>query len=106
MAGLLKVVLEDKNRTDLSLNTRIERLLIGGGLGLVGGMIPDILEPADHPHHRQTAHSVAFVVLLYILIMQTKKKYPSASIFLDSLLVGYVSHLGLDSTTPMGIPLI
>ncbi|EKO34394.1 hypothetical protein LEP1GSC179_0140 [Leptospira santarosai str. MOR084] len=38
--------------------------------------------------------------------MQTKKKYPSASVFLDSMFVGYVSHLGLDSTTPMGIPLI
>ncbi|WP_050553770.1 metal-dependent hydrolase [Leptospira santarosai] len=106
LAGLLKVALEDKDRTDLSLNMRIERLLIGGGLGIVGGMIPDILEPADNPHHRQTAHSVAFAVLLCILIMQTKKKYPSASVFLDSMFVGYVSHLGLDSTTPMGIPLI
>ncbi|TGK12929.1 metal-dependent hydrolase [Leptospira stimsonii] len=106
LAGLFKVALEDQNRTDLTANKRLERLIIGAGLGAVGGMIPDILEPADHPHHRQTAHSLAFALLLFGLNSQAKKYYPDASLALDSLFVGYASHLGLDSTTPMGIPFI
>ena len=34
--------------------------LVGGGTGgLVGGLMPDLLEPAHTPRHRGTAHSVA-----------------------------------------------
>ena len=33
---------------------------IGGLLGgWVGGVLPDVLEPARHPHHRKLGHSVA-----------------------------------------------
>ncbi|WP_010576339.1 hypothetical protein [Leptospira alexanderi] len=50
LAELLKVAFEDKDRTDLTTNEKIMRLFIGTGLGVVGGMMPDILEPADNPH--------------------------------------------------------
>lgn len=38
--------------------------IAGGGLGGLGGSRgPDLLEPADHPHHRQFAHSATILAL-------------------------------------------
>jgi inner membrane protein len=109
---------------------------IGGLLGgWVGGILPDLLEPAIHSHHRDIAHSVTAGGLLGLAritawetscrenanrcVAQTpdgSAKDPQAELkaFLwhvaaglaIGLVVGYASHLALDAVTPRGIPLI
>ena len=37
----------------------IAEILGGTFLGMLGGVMPDILEPATHPSHRKMAHSLA-----------------------------------------------
>jgi hypothetical protein len=39
-------------------------LLLATGVGMVVGLLPDLLEPALHPNHRQFFHSYAVTALL------------------------------------------
>lgn len=74
--------------------------------------LPDLLEPASSPRHRQFCHSAAFAALvttvmrkLYDWMPQT----PSEVLVRDALLsigFGYMAHLCADATTPMGLPLL
>lgn len=38
--------------------------LAGGGLAALLTKLPDVLEPAAYPHHRQFFHSVAFAAVV------------------------------------------
>lgn len=74
--------------------------------------LPDVLEPATSPHHRQFCHSAAFAALassgmkkLYDWVPAT----PDDALMRDVLLCvgfGYMAHLGADSTTAMGLPFV
>lgn len=81
-------------------------------LASLGGKLPDILEPAVHPHHRKFFHSIA---VLASIGWGVKKAYqwdvgtPLEKLARLAIIfggVGYLSHLVLDASTPMGIPII
>ncbi len=74
--------------------------------------LPDVLEPAHSPHHRQFCHSAAFAALVTTGL---KKLYdwvpatPGEALMRDVLLsvgLGYMAHLCADATTAMGLPLV
>lgn len=98
-----------------------EQLLffLGGCLvgALVGGVLPDRLEPATHPGHRAFFHSVAVAAALGWLgckvHQQCHEESESPALghhFLMGLtlgaILGYESHLALDAGTPSGLPLL
>lgn len=79
-------------------------------IGGIGGCLPDKLEPSNilGPNHRQFAHSlVAAAGLNYINL---KMKHSETNELLkecfDDLVIGYNSHLILDSFTPKALPVI
>jgi len=73
----------------------------------ITSILPDILEPATDYRHRKFFHSKRVLKFLY--------KYVLGITFLLALIfnfffyiffgtLGYILHLLLDSTTPMGLP--
>jgi inner membrane protein len=92
----------------IDLSQTIGRAILGAGIGAVGGILPDILEPATDPNHRKSFHSVA---ALYCLGFGLYKTYNgNLSIDAKHTITGaslaYASHLLLDAETPMGLPVI
>jgi len=82
-------------------------LLVAAGVGLIGGVLPDLLEPALHPNHRRFCHSVGGSALLACLNngVSRNTQIPAegrAAVHLISL--GFFSHLIADSQTPKGLP--
>ncbi len=81
-------------------------------LGAYMGKLPDWLEPAAHPNHRQFFHSVAVLVACAYGIKKLYDWEPEAQekVWLRRLLlvggVAYISHLVLDGMTPKSLPLI
>ncbi|GAB2893511.1 hypothetical protein GCM10027046_23110 [Uliginosibacterium flavum] len=73
--------------------------------------LPDVLEPAIHPNHRQFFHSVAFAGLLGLVahkIYRWEPKNKDDETVRFVLLVGaaaYAIHLLLDASTPKCLPL-
>lgn len=78
--------------------------VIGAGIGLV----PDLLEPAVNPHHRQFFHSVAFgLLVMYACRGKHTAEYSRGMRALLLCVAGaYVSHLIADAMTPRGIRLL
>lgn len=76
------------------------RMLVGAGLGGLGGVLPDLLEPAETPSHRGTAHSLASLGFM------SRTAFQGCHPALAILLSGFISHLFLDASTPAGLPLI
>ncbi len=73
----------------------------------IGGILPDILDPPFTKYHRYYAHSkIVLIVLiilwgfsLFILLIEENM----IGWFIHFLLIGYISHLILDSFTPAGL---
>ncbi len=87
--------------------------LIATPLATLGGMLPDLLEPASRgPHHRQFCHSVVAFGAVGYGVYRTYKWEPQAEwekglrIAAIMIGVGYLSHLIADSSTPRGLPII
>ena len=82
-------------------------LLLAAAVGMVGGLVPDLLEPAFHPNHRRFFHSVTAGALLVHANHHVSRntEMPAevrAAVHLLSL--GFLSHLTADSQTPKGLP--
>lgn len=93
-----------KNATSFDLNECIAYGFFGG----FSGVLPDILEPADNPKHRDLAHSYfASVLLLKIFndISNNESPENNTGDFKKAMLLAYASHLVLDSQTPAGLPI-
>jgi inner membrane protein len=73
-----------------------------------GAIVPDLLEPADSPNHRQFFHSVAAAALVAYLISggHTHRLSPIAKLLLAVFGFGYISHLLADALTPKSLPFI
>ncbi|MGB0834103.1 MAG: metal-dependent hydrolase [Psychrobium sp.] len=90
----------------------IHNPIIAPSLGAAFGKLPDIIEPALHPHHRQFFHSkLVFAAIGYGLYKTYNWEAQSGfeKIIRGILLIAgcsYLSHLVCDSTTPRGLPLI
>jgi hypothetical protein len=82
---------------------------IGYGAGYVGGIMPDVLEPADHPGHRDICHSAVAGTLVLVGAKKLNDN-PNVSAQVKTLVntaaAGYLVHLWADGQTPAGIPLI
>jgi len=76
------------------------------------GTLPDLLEPATNPNHRQCFHSLAFLGLvgagMYKLYRWETEDEIDKLIRFALLATGgaYVTHLLMDSTTPKGLPIL
>ncbi|MFA5794332.1 MAG: hypothetical protein WC980_04610 [Candidatus Brocadiia bacterium] len=85
-------------------------LYTGGGasLGFACATVPDWLEPATNPNHREVFHSMSAGVLTIIgLIRANQSNLPTE--LKDGITAGglsMLSHLVLDSATPKGLPFI
>lgn len=86
--------------------------LLATSVGVAFAKLPDILEPATNPHHRQFCHSL---VVLAAIGYGVKKVYDwkpqgrTGEFWRVMALcagVGYISHLVLDGLTPRSLPLI
>lgn len=84
----------------------------GSGLGALFGTLPDILEPADHPNHRQFFHGLVFAALLGYAWYRLYKWKPEEPWQKTARIVGliaigaYLIHLSMDATTPKSIPVV
>lgn len=84
----------------------------GSLLAAICTNIPDMIEPASHPHHRQFFHSVAFAgMVCYGMskICEWSPKTDSDKFARFCLLMigtGILTHLVMDSLTPRSIPLL
>lgn len=76
--------------------------------GGVGGVVPDLLEPADHPGHRQFFHSLAMAGLVaYAASGGHRLRWTRLPRLLAATAAaGYLSHVLADSATPRSIPVI
>lgn len=86
--------------------------VLGGGLGALFATLPDLIEPADHPHHRQFFHSIVFAGFLAYVGYKIYKWDPDeplkklGKIVLLTAIGAYLIHLVMDARTPRSIPLI
>ena len=93
---------------NLFLNMRVYVFLIMIGSSVIGGIIPDILDPPFTKHHRRYAHSKILLLIFLklscitvVLIYLQRDNLILWSIYY--FLIGYISHLILDSLTPAGL---
>lgn len=85
---------------------------IAASLSAVLATLPDILEPAVNPHHRQGFHSVALAVILGIGVYEAywwEPDTPTQEALRSLAIVGgsaYLLHLVGDMLTAKGLPLV
>jgi len=87
----------------------LKGIVVAPLLGIFGGYIPDLLEPAMNPNHRGSFHSVTLLAILVYVeykITTTDKLTTEQKSLLLSLITAYQSHLLADSTTKKGLPII
>lgn len=86
--------------------------LVGGGLGATLGTLPDVIEPADHPNHRQFFHGWVFATMLAYSgykLYKWKPEEPWQEIVRKVGLIAisaYLIHLMMDAGTPKSLPVI
>lgn len=82
------------------------------GASTVFARLPDWIEPATNPHHRQFFHSISFLAMLGYGLKKTydwKPEDKGGEILRFLTLcagAGYISHLVLDGITPHSLPLL
>jgi inner membrane protein len=86
-------------------------MLMCAALSTVAATVPDVIEPALHPHHRSFAHSfVTAAGLLRIAVgfcdPNNSDWDPWQKTLWASATAGYLSHLAADGCTPRGLPLL
>jgi membrane-bound metal-dependent hydrolase YbcI (DUF457 family) len=92
------------------IGVKLPDLIVASAVGLAGGLLADLLEPALDPNHRKFAHSIIVAIGLVVLIGIISRSFDSMTeqhrLILGAMTVAYLSHLMLDSATPKSIPLI
>lgn len=88
------------------------RPVAASSLAALAGTLPDILEPATSPNHRQVLHGVAFAVAIGYGMYKLYRWEPAdewGKFFrFVGLVIGgaYLVHLAMDACTPASLPLI
>ncbi|MDO9177679.1 MAG: metal-dependent hydrolase [Agitococcus sp.] len=108
--GVGLMIAVDENKRGVSTSAP----LVGGSLASLLGSLPDLIEPALHPNHRQFFHSLTFASLLISGMKSAyewqPKPHDDAGRMLRALgLIGsgaYLVHLMMDATTPKSIPFL
>ena len=86
--------------------------LASGGLAALLGSLPDWIEPAYNPHHRQFFHSVTFLcgvgyVTYRVYRWQPDTPWQKLMKWLGVVAGGaYMVHLMCDARTPRGLPML
>ena len=86
------------------------RPFLAAGVAAIATSLPDVLEPAVHPHHRQFFHSVALAGLLGHAMQLTYEWTPHTDgdrLLKEAILVvgtAYGIHLVKDAGTPRSLP--
>jgi len=86
--------------------------MLGGVAAAFLTKLPDILEPATSPNHRQFFHSLAFVGLLGLALHELNRWQPESSrgevvkALGQVAIPAYLIHLFLDSLTAKSLPLV
>ena len=86
--------------------------LASGGIATLCGSLPDLLEPAMHPNHRQFFHSVIFAAAIIeggrrVYRWQPEDEWQKLLRNLTLIAGGaYLVHLAMDATTPTSLPLL
>ena len=88
--------------------------LVHAAMAALCGTLPDILEPAFHPNHRQFFHSMGFAGILGYGLYSLHRWKPEPGDELGHILktVGliaggsYLIHLAMDFITPKSLPLM
>jgi inner membrane protein len=86
--------------------------LVGGVAGSLLACVPDRIEPAIHPNHRQFFHSLVFAAGLGYCFLKVKQWEPESTegaLVRKLALIGigaYLVHLALDATTAKSLPLV
>jgi len=89
-----------------------DKAILSGTLAAFFTNIPDLLEPAIHPHHRQFFHSItmaAFVGQIGAWAYEWKTEEAWQKPLRELILIGcgaYTIHLALDAFTPRSLPAI
>lgn len=94
----------------LEMVSRINLVEVGlfAVVGAAVASLPDILEPATSPNHRGIMHSLCCggAVTYGAFGKHSEKWRPEDRITARIAALSYLSHLVLNSDTPMGIPVI
>ncbi|MEX2523726.1 MAG: metal-dependent hydrolase [Gammaproteobacteria bacterium] len=106
-AGVLAIwgYREYKESGEISLET-----FTAGGVATLTARLPDIIEPACHPNHRQFFHSLAFAGTISYGMYRLYEWEPESDLDKTLRLAGlaagasYLIHLLLDARTPKGLP--
>lgn len=91
---------------------RLVHPVIGGALSAAVASLPDKIEPAIHPHHRQFFHSIAFAMLVGYGVYkayQWEPETPLKKLLRIIAVIGgsaYLLHLAADSLTDRSLPLV
>lgn len=86
--------------------------LVGGTASALLASLPDAIEPAIHPHHRQFFHSVAFAGLVGYGLHRAYHWKPDTNgqelLRIAALFVGsaYLLHLAADLFTARSLPVL
>ncbi len=90
----------------------LARPLAASSIAALAGTLPDILEPATSPRHRQVLHSIAFAGGLGYGMYKLYRWEPEDDwgklLQFVGLAVGgaYLVHLAMDVCTPASLPLV
>lgn len=93
-------------------HARLPHPAFAGVVGAIAACLPDFLEPATHPGHRQLCHSVAFAAFIVVTqkaVYEWRPETRTQEVLRDLILsigLGYLSHLAADATTATGVPLL
>lgn len=82
-------------------------VLLAAGVGMIGGLVPDLFEPALHPNHRRFFHSYVATALLTHAnhhVSRNTQIPPEARATIHLISLGFLSHLAADAQTPKGLP--
>lgn len=88
------------------------RPILGAMLATGSTNLPDLIEPAIHPNHRQFFHSIAFAGILgwgALKIYNWEPELPidkAMRFVLLTCTAGYLIHLALDALTAKSLPLV
>jgi inner membrane protein len=93
----------------VKLPALLGRVSLGAAIGGLAAMLPDILEPATHPGHRQFFHSIVLLGAIILGSYALGQRFDMSALlkgFMLAAVVGYGSHLIADGLTPSGLPLL
>lgn len=86
--------------------------LVGGTASALLASLPDVIEPAIHPHHRHFFHSIAFAGLVGYGLHRAYQWKPDTAwqelLRNTTLIVGsaYLLHLAADFLTARSLPVL